>query len=104
MDKDILNEVIEAEKNIQQCLETEQSRLALWLDQVRRDAEESVLVEERNNSETGVQAFEAAKKEAAARARQVVEEAEQQAKWLERIDDNTLTGIVMKRIPRILME
>ncbi|MDH4164340.1 MAG: hypothetical protein OEW15_16885 [Nitrospirota bacterium] len=104
MDKDILNEVIEAEKNIQRCLEAEQARLALWLDQVRRDAEESVRAEERNNGDSGRLALEEAKRDAAARARQVVAEAEQQARSLARLDDSTLAGIVMKRIPRILME
>lgn len=104
MDKDILNEVIEAEKNIQLCLEAEQARLAAWLEQVRREAGDAVRSEERNNSDAGRASLEAAKKDAELRARQVVEDAERQAQLLQRIDDSTLTGIVMKRIPRILME
>jgi len=104
VDKDILNEVIETEKDIQQCLEAERARIASWLEQVRLEAEAAVLREERNNSDVSVRALEAAKKEAGQRARQVVEQAEREAKRIAGIDAGSLAGIVMKRIPRILME
>lgn len=104
MDKDILNEVIEAEKNIQICLEAEQARLAAWLETVRRDAEAAVQAEERNSSDAGREALEAAGKDAEAQARRTVEEAERKARLLESIDDGALDAVVMKRIPRILME
>ena len=42
MDKDILNEVIEAEKDIQQCIKEEQLRLRTWLDQVKKESAETV--------------------------------------------------------------
>ena len=104
MDKDILNEVIEAEKDIQQRLEAEQARIAAWLEQVRLEAEAAVLREERNSGEVNVRTLEAAGKRAAIAAQQVVDEAAREAKRLEGIDGTALAGIVMKRIPRILME
>ena len=104
MDKDILNEVIETEKDIQQCLEAERGRIAAWLEQVKLEAEAAVQREERNNSDVNVRALETAKKEAGVRAQQVVEQAEREAKRLEGIGPGSLTAIVMKRIPRILME
>lgn len=104
MDKDILNEVIEAEKSIQQCLEAEQGRISAWLDKVRLEAEAAVLAEEQNSSEAAVRALEAAKKQAAENARRIVEQAKAEATRLQGIDGNSLAGLVMKRTPRILME
>lgn len=103
MDKDILNEVIEAEKDIQRCLEAEQARIAAWLEQVRLEAEAAVLREELN-SEVDGQTLEAAGKQASVAAQRIVDDAARDAKRLEGIDAAALTGIVMKRIPRILME
>lgn len=104
MDKDILNEVIDAEKEIQHCLETEQARIAAWLEQVRLESEAAVLREERNTGDAGAQELERARKQATLQATRVIEDAERAAKRLEGIDDETLAALVMKRIPRILME
>jgi vacuolar-type H+-ATPase subunit H len=104
MDKDILNEVIEAEKVIQHCIEGEQAKLRTWLDQVTRESSEAVVREENNDRELLTRALEDAKKSAEAKAKQVVNDAATRTLRIKELDDGTLTGIILKRIPRILME
>ncbi len=104
MEKGILNEVIEAEKDIQVSIEQEQARLRETLECVRREAEASVAAAERELSASRERDLDVARQEAEARARKVVEEASGRVHRLERIDDDTLTGVIMKRLPRILME
>lgn len=104
MDRSILNEVIEAEKEVQRCVEQEQERVRLWLDQVRQEAAASVAAEERDGSEERAQALAAAQRDAETRARQVRETAAKAAGRLERLDDRELADLVQKHLPRILME
>lgn len=104
MDKDILNEVIEAEKEIQHCIEDEQAKLRTWLDQVKREASEAVAREENNDRELLTRALEDAKQSAEAKAKQVVDDAAARSARIEKLDDGTLTGIILKRMPRILLE
>jgi len=104
MDKDILNEVIEAEKVIQHCIEVEQAKLRTWLDQVKRESSEAVAHEENNDRELLTQALEEAKRSAEAKAKQVVDDAATRTLRIEKLDDGTLTGIIIKRMPRILLE
>lgn len=104
MDKDILNEVIEAEKEIHQCIEGEQARLRAWLEQVRREAEERVKGEAASCGRSLDRAMEAATQEAAARAKQVVRDAEARAARLASLTEGALTGIIMRQVLRILPE
>ena len=104
MDKDILNEVIEAEKEIQQCIEEEQARLRGWLDGVKKEAAEAVVRAERNDGESLGRALEEAKQDAETRAKQTVESAEARAARYRDLQDTVLTEIVTKRLPRILLE
>ena len=104
MDKGILNEVIDAEKDIQACIEVEQTRLQEMLERVQREAEESVTAAERELSASRDRELETIRQEAEAKARKIVEHASGRVERLGRVDDGTLTGIIMKRISRILME
>jgi hypothetical protein len=104
MDKGILNEVIAAEKEVQRCIEEEQQRLRTWLEQVKREADAAVSREEQNDGAVREQELAAAKQDAETRARQATEEAAKVARRLERLDDGTLTGIILKRMPGILLE
>jgi vacuolar-type H+-ATPase subunit H len=104
MDKDILNEVIEAERVIQHCIEGEQAKLRTWLDQVKRESSEAVAREENNDRELLTQALADAKQSAEAKAKQVVDDAAARTLRIEKLDDGTLTGIIIKRMPRIFLE
>jgi hypothetical protein len=104
MDKDILNEVIEAEKEIQHCIEGEQAKLRTWLDQVKKESSDAVAHEENNDRELLTRALEDAKRSAEAKAKQVVDDAAMRSSRIEKLDDGILTGIILKRMPRILLE
>jgi vacuolar-type H+-ATPase subunit H len=104
MDKDILNDVIEAEKEIQHCIEGEEGKLRTWLDQVKRESSEAVAREENNDRDLMIRALEDAKQSAEAKAKQVVDDAAKRSLRIEKLDDGTLTGIILKRMPRILLE
>ena len=104
MDKDILNDVIEAEREIQRCVEEEQARLRAWIDQVKRESAEAVARAEQNDGEELVRAVEAARRQAEAAAKQVVAAAEARAERFQNLQDGALTAVVMKRLPRILLE
>lgn len=102
MDKGILNEVIEAEKDVQQCMEREQTRLQGWIVQVKHDAAEEVAREERAEIDAMDQARAEAKQAAELRARQLVSDAEDRAARSGRLDERILTDIIAKRIHRLL--
>jgi vacuolar-type H+-ATPase subunit H len=104
MDKDILNEVIEAEKDIQQCIEGEQARLREWIEAVKKESAEAVACAEKSDGEALGRALEEARLAAQARAKRSVQEAEERAARFENLDSAALTAIVMKRLPRILLE
>jgi len=104
MDKDILNEVIEAEKEIQQCIADEREKLRTWLDEVKRESSEAVAREESNDRELLTRALEDAKRTAEAKAQQVLDDAATRSLRIEKLDDGTLTGIILKRMPPILLE
>jgi len=104
MDKDILNEVIVAEKEIQEGIEREQSRHRELLQCVQRDADESVARAAREMSESQARDVQAALQDAETRARTILDDAAALAGRLERLDDRELIDIVLKRLPRILME
>jgi vacuolar-type H+-ATPase subunit H len=104
MDKDILNEVIEAEREIQQCIEQEQARLRAWLDEVKKEAAEAVARAEKNDGESLGRAIEDAKQHAEQQAKLAVAAAESRAARFKELDDAVLRAIIMKRLPRILLE
>ena len=104
MDKDILNEVIEAEKDIQQCIEQEQARLRIWLDGVKKETAEAIARAEQNDGESLGRTLEEAKRDAEVRAKQAVDSAEARAARFQDLDDTVLREIIMKRLPRILSE
>ena len=104
MDKSILNEVIAAEKDVQRCIEQEEERLRNWLDQVKRESADAVDREERNDGSARQEALARARQDAEQRAQDVKDEAAARAARMEKVDDALLTGIILKRLPRILLE
>jgi len=104
MNKDILNEVIEAEREIQQCIEREQERLRVWLDQVKKESAEAVARAEGHDGESLGRALEEATRDAAMRAKQAVEGAEARAARFKDMDEAALAEVILKRLPRILLD
>jgi vacuolar-type H+-ATPase subunit H len=104
MDKSVLNDVIGAEKEIQTLIEQEQARLQEMLERTRREAAELLAEEERSYGAARDREHERARSEAEARARRIIEDASVAAERLDKLDDGALTRIVLKQIPRILLE
>ncbi len=100
----MLNEVIAAEKEVQRCIEQEQQRLKAWLEQVRGECAAAVSSGEREDGPRRAQELAKARQDAEEAARQVTAEAAARAERLERLTDAALTGIVLQRLPGILME
>jgi hypothetical protein len=104
MEKDVLGEVIEVEREIQQCILREQQQAGERLDLVKREAEEEIRREEKALRESLERERIGAQREAEQRARQMTQEAAARAARLGELDDATLTGILLKRVPRILRD
>jgi vacuolar-type H+-ATPase subunit H len=102
MQKDILSEVIEVEKEIQKCLEIEKAKSHDWLEKVKKESEEELAREEKNIKESLSKSIEVAKKEAELKAAGIVKQTEAGAERLTKLNDQTLVDIVGKQITRIL--
>ena len=96
--------VISAEKEIQAYLETERSRAREWLEEVRKDTEGECIRAEELIREASRRTSEQARNEAMARAKDIVSEAEDRAERLLNLSDETLRGIIMRRLNMILPE
>ncbi len=104
MEKDILSEVIEVEKEIQRCLEIEKTKANDWLVKVKQVSQEELVREEKNVKESLRIAIEQAKKDAASKAEDIVKHAETQAGRLAKLDNEALQDIIGEQIIRILPE
>ena len=102
MEKDILSEVIETEKEIQKCLELETQKAKEWLEDVRKKAALELTQAEQEYTTALELAMADAEKEAAARALAVRKNSEMQADRLGKLDDRILKSILERRIKRIL--
>jgi len=102
MEKDILSEVIEVEKEIQKCLEAEKATSRDWLEKVKKESGDELVREEKILKESLNKSIEAAKKEAELKAAEIVKQTEARAERLAKLNDETLVGIVGKQITRIL--
>ncbi len=104
MEKDVLAEVIEAEKEIQECLEIEKKKFVKGIDEVRKEAEEEIAKEEEELRESFEKAMEDALEDARQKVAQILEDAAHRAELLTGTGDETLKEIVRTHIIRILPE
>ncbi len=102
MEKDILSEVIEVEKEIQQCLELERVKSRKWLENVKKESEEELAREEKSIKESLNITIDIAKKDAEAKAAEIVKQADTKAVLLAKLNDETLGELIGKQIARIL--
>jgi len=102
MEKDILSQVIDAEKEIQQCLEAERVKAREWLERANKEAEEAMLLEQRKIKEMQEQSLAEADKQAAQKAEEIIREATAASEHLGQLKPEVLRSIVEQRIPGIL--
>lgn len=104
MEKDILSEVIEVEKEIQKCLELERAKAQEWLEKAKKESTEDFARSERGINEAFERAMVDAEKTAAAKAAEIVKEAAAQVEQLQALDERMLADTVAKQMRRILPE
>jgi hypothetical protein len=102
MERDILSQVIEAEKDIQHCLDLEKTKAREWLERVKKECEEDFIREEKNIKESLAKATAEAAREAEVKAAGIVSRATAAAESLGRLQAETLSRIVAKKIAGIL--
>ncbi len=104
MEDDVLTRIISVEKEIQASLESERSKAREWLEEVRRETEGEFVKAEARIREASQKSLAKARKEATIKAENIVSEAEDEAARLRNLDDETLRGIIMRRLAMILPE
>ncbi len=102
MDDDILSKVVEVEREVQQRIEIEKKMSQEWLENTKKEAEEKVLIEEKELTRTVNDAISKARLNAEKKAEAIIKDANIEAKRLEQLDDDILKNIVLKHIIRIL--
>ena len=102
MNNDLLREIIEVEKEVQQSLEQEKERVRLWLEARRHELDEDLAREEKEMRGSFQQSRERISREAANKAADLVKGAEQQAAQIMRFNDDTLAKMVSIHIHKIL--
>lgn len=102
MEKDALCQVINAEKEIQKCLEIEKARVQEWLENAKRESETEYAREEKKLRLSLEYSRKEAMKGAESRAAEILRRAVFEIERLERLDTKTLSSIVEKTVARIL--
>jgi len=102
MDNNILSEVIEVEREIQKCLEIEQTKARDWLDKVKKECEAEVLKEEAQIKDSLAAAENLARKEAEESAAASVRDAAALVEHMDHLDRVVLQAVVEKHIRTIL--
>lgn len=101
-EKTTLAEVIQAEKEIQKCLETEKSKAIEWLDNVKRVCKEELSAAEAGAREALAASREQARREAEETAKTVIGDSARKAAQLDAFDDGFLINLIRKDLHRIL--
>jgi vacuolar-type H+-ATPase subunit H len=102
MEKDILSQVIEVEKEIQKCLEIEKEKVHQWLKDVKNESEEEFLREEKTIRMSLDRSLAEATKQAEAKSDEIAKKTGASVERLSRLSVEILTRIVEKEIPAIL--
>ena len=102
MERDILSQVIEAEKEIQQRLDLEKVKTREWIERAKKECDEEFVLEEKRIKASLEKSIEEAIKEAEIKASGIVSRAEADAERLGRLETETLSKIIARQIDRIL--
>lgn len=98
----MLSEVIEAEKEIQKCLELEKIKVREWLETVKKESEEQFSREENKIRNLHAESLEEAARAAEAEALRTVSRAAALSERLRQLPAGTLSRFVEEKILKIL--
>ncbi len=102
MDDDILSQVVEVEKEVQNRIEIEKKMSQEWLENAKREAEEKVLIEEKELKKNINDSISKARLNAGEKAEAIIRDANIEAERLEKLGDDILKNIILKHIIKIL--
>lgn len=102
MENNLLREIIDVEKEIQQSVDQTKASTSAWLDAKKKEIEQETAREEKDILALFQQARENTIRDAAKRASDLVTEAEKQADRIKHLNSQTLSGIAMNHIHKIL--
>ena len=102
MEKDILSQVIEAEKEIQKCLDAEKLTIRDWIAEVRKDVQEEFLLEEKKLKTSKEESLAEERGEAERKAREILAQASSSVERLKHVEKEMLTRIIERQLTRIL--
>ncbi len=102
MENNILREIIDVEKEIQLSIDKEKVSIGEWLDAKKKEIEQEAAKEEKDIVASFEQAREHTIRDAAKRASELISEAEKQSDRIKHLKSQTLSGIVINHIHKIL--
>jgi vacuolar-type H+-ATPase subunit H len=102
MEKDLLSEVIEVEKELQKNLDLEKDKSREWLEQIRKEFEEGFTHEETSLAESLRRSLEVAKQDAEAKASDIANQSVQKILLITKINNEGLSKIIGRHLSRIL--
>ncbi len=102
MENNILREIIDVEKEIQLSIDKAKVSTGEWLDAKKKEIEQETAQEEKNILASFEQARENTIREAASSASLLIAQAEQQADRIKHLKSQTVSGIVVNHIHKIL--
>jgi hypothetical protein len=102
MEKDLLAEVIAAEREIEQGLEQEQAKAKEWLEAMKRDVAAGAAEEERQLRESCAEQQTVTDQGATGKAADIMKKAELEEQRLRSLRDETLREIAERHLARIL--
>ncbi|MCL4457020.1 MAG: hypothetical protein M1147_07915 [Nitrospirae bacterium] len=102
MERDVLNEVIDVERDIRERLLAEKKKAGEWVDEVKKKAEKEILLEEERIKKLFEQAIKDARLNAEKKAHEIIADANEKAERLAAISDEFLIKTIRKHIIRIL--
>jgi hypothetical protein len=102
MEKDVLGQVIEVEKEIQKRVEAEELKVREWIESVKKECREKIFIEEEKINRSMEQSLAEAAKEAGKKAEEIVNQAAAAAELLGQLKAESLIDLTEIQIAKIL--
>lgn len=104
MEKDLLQSVVEVEKEIKESIESEKIKADEWLESVRISCSREIDDTRKNLQDNYNHSLERACSEAEQKAAKIIADANRFAEYLKSFPEDHISRIILKHIPAILPE
>ncbi len=102
MEKDVLGQVIEVEKEIQKRVEAEELKVREWIESVKKECRKKIFIEEEKINRSAEQSLAEATKQAGKKAEEIVNQATAAAELLGQLKAESLIGLTEIQVVKIL--